>query len=287
MLAATAVVLEFQPSIKQLQLLIIDNDTVLLDQANPFWYNKVTVRQLDASSDHLLYLYSINCKYLTVHNETIQRRSNVLRAHNPILVFTEYLLQGSHIMLNITVLNASTTKTAAELYVYDDLSKRGDFQQGKLGRKQSVDHAIVKTEGPEHITTLIEFTAPKRSYYFGGITFTDHDSITAEYEYDLQLLFYDRHDYVQQSCVVEDTNICSFSLQSGFLPDQGETCLLGYAYKPISENPYSIDVTLHRNHINVLFVCLFTALLITIVLFIVWFCCCCYKRCTRAKYDSL
>ena len=288
-LAAAFITLQLLPTGKDDKQYIYASDTILLGKVDPFWYQSFTVSRERDSVDTSLQLYLVQCDRLRVTERHRSYRSPILCPNDKFIVFnSSYLLRGSTVNINVTVLNVSTLSAGVELYIFDDSSKFFDFLDGKVPKHDSVKHEVVMTAGDQPISTFIDFQASKTSYYFAGICVTD--PVTVQYQYEMRQLIYDRHDYSQLNCVVEDSTSCSVSIQRdhGLKINPEEFCILAYASPPPDEVvPYfDIVITQQRARWNLLLICVISALGVATLGVVLCACCCCYCYCKKRNHVS-
>ena len=289
LLSVALVTLELVPPNTAGDVAIKDNDTVLVIEVNPLWYLEVTVHKVDNFDDHSLSLYCAACSDLDTNNRTLSHESPVLQRDGNFILFERmYLVEGSTVTIDVTVLNVSSPTTGVEMLIFDDISNYFPFLDGNAGRKESYAHKVVLTAGLQPITTHFTFQMTKTNYYFGGVLLQS-PPIFVQYEYEMKQFFYMRYNYRERNCTVQDKKSCSVDLSHGFDFNPPHQCILGYAktLPNIESSFFEVTAIEHRNHFNLLLMCV-TALLGTTAIFstISCACLCCYLRWKKAKYKQ-
>ena len=286
-LTCTFVVLEVIPGTMRKDSPIYNGDTILLSEANTFWYDEVVVYKAKGytSDDHQVHLCSTLCDKLVANQRFSHFKSSSRHANeNVIIVEPTYFISNSVVNITLTVFNVSSPSITLELYIFDYVSNYYPFKDEKTKPSDTVAHKVVRTAGDNPVTTQVLFTIPQTSYYFFGLN--SSAALTFQYSYEYLQLFYNYSDCTPADCTVQDdTNVCSLPLLQSASINTPRTCILGYTTTPVDFGASLIYITteLHRNLWNPLTI---TFLVLSAVAWLITCSICnlglCYCVCARA-----
>ena len=286
-LTCTFVVLEVIPGTMRKDSPIYNGDTILLSEANTFWYDEVVVYKAKGytSDDHQVHLCSTLCDKLVANQRFSHFKSSSRHANeNVIIVEPTYFIYNSVVNITVTVFNVSSPSITLELYIFDHVSNYYPFKDEKTKPSDTVAHKVVRTAGDNPVTTQVLFTIPQTSYYFFGLNTSA--PLTFQYSYEYLQLFYNYSDCTPADCTVQgDTNVCSLPLLPSASINAPRTCILGYTTTPVDFGASLIYITteLHRNLWNPLTI---TFLVLSAVAWLITCSICnlglCYCVCARA-----
>lgn len=226
----------------------VNNDTVLAVQFDRSEYNAITLKHIrrDIVRTHTVYAYSQNCETLTVYNRTVLRTSNhsINISQHTLLSDPTYLLPGSKMEFNVTILNVPSITAEIYLYIFNDLDILFTYYyEQNLGKNAYKSKVYTHGSGSQSTTTSIQYNVSEEGYWFAAIVCDT--PFEMEYSSRFYEVLYNRSK-LPEKCVLQDTDSCQ--VDYSFTSASQKECVLCYVAAPpvTSPDPAHITTTVTR-----------------------------------------
>ena len=225
----------------------VNNDTVLAVQFDRTRYNTVKIKHVrrDFVERHTIYVYSSKCRSVRTENRRESHKSgHPLNITQHSLVSSPvYLLPGSVLQFNITVLQVHSIAEDIYLYIFNDLDLLHTYYfEENMKKRVFKSKVYTKGSGSQESTTKIGYNVTQRGYWFAAILCDN--SITFEYSIVFHKILYDESKLTAK-CTLQDTDSCSIDLEYAF----ASQCILCSATAPTVSflDPAYVTTTVGRD----------------------------------------
>ena len=270
----------------------VNNDTVLAVQFDRHKYNAVTLKHIRRNivPTHTVYVYSQNCETLTVYNQTVLRTSNhsINISQHTLVSDPTYLLPGSKMEFNVTLLNVPSITAEIYLYIFNDLDILFTYYyEQNLGKNAYKSKVYTHGSGSQSTTTSIQYNVTDKGYWFAAIV--SDTLFEMEYSSRFYEVLYNRSK-LPEKCVLQDTDSCQ--VDYSFTSASQKECVLCYVTAPpvTSPDPAHITTTVTRkgetpSFYGVLAILIFFCILSFVIISIT--CICSFVPASKGKYSPL
>lgn len=164
---------------------IFEDSIILLAITNPFWYSSVHIDKTQDKQDHLVQVYVVECDGVVVEKQVLQFNRTLTVDENVILLDPTFLVEGSTIDFNISILENLDHIQDSTIVISGDIHSIDDFKRNLTTSNTGIYYA-------ENITSTkmnsFSYRTQDTGYYYigfkpaGRLTFWSNYTIH-EYKY--------------------------------------------------------------------------------------------------------
>ena len=264
MLVITVVVFVVQPADvhSSAEVYNINNDTVLAVQFDQMRYNAVKIKHVrrDFVERHTIHVYSSKCQSVPTENRRESHKSGhpLNITQHSLISSPVYLLPGSAVQFNITVLQVHSIAEEIYLYIFNDLDLLYTYYFEE-NMKNRVFRSKVYTSGSgsQETTTRIGYNVTLTGYWFAAVLCDS--SITFQYSIDFHKILYD-DSKLTEKCTLQNTDSCNIDFKYA----TARQCILCSASAPtvsFLDPAYVITTVSHNGQTPAFFISLLTLII--------------------------
>ena len=283
---------------------VSEGELVLLSRLRPFWSRDLAVTSIgpyDSPYNYQTELYLLDCDDLVTSSAAYSVSSSGSQSSSATDLTADihtapnssyaYLLSGSSLIFNITIISDTTYREcASELNIYENYD---DFINEDGLKAVQTNCINIRKPSSTQSPTLVTFSPSKDSFYF--ITVFVPPSASYYVNVRVEKIFYTNSSLMHTNqCTLRSTGSnaldvyqCSFSLLTGFVIDFNEMCILADTtpLPPYTATPSVVKLSLLAEpniFRNIAYAVIPSPLLVYLVAcLIVWIC---YKGCVFCCY---
>ena len=291
-LSLALLVVSINPGPISSEVFIDNQDTVLVNFFDTYYYDKIRIRKAQANEcpDCKVEVYSFYPDNLIVGDRYQNVSSGTLTAtHEDVLLQPQYYVSGSKIKMLIEFFPEKGQNSTVELVVFNDLRKYEAFRRGDKPIPNQV-YTVQVNKGVKPFSQLVTIT--DTGYYFIGVNPVD-DPITFQSFLNVHQIYYSHNYFPSPICIFDSvTDYCTVQFtpsSTDAYTDTLKMCVLVYSAPPqeVAKSYYlSLDYVVYRSfwtNVSKALLSLMSIVFLVVSILVVYYFCSCIINFVRAK----